>query len=370
MTVLASLTAFILIFYLFFLLILKKGWDIAWSTDPQPGENFQQISVIIPVRNEHDAIGKLLEQLRSLSYPKFEVIVVDDHSSDKTASLVEIVTSVDGRFRLIKNDGTGKKQALTTGIRNAKGSLIVTTDGDCEVQRSWLTRINQHFQDVNTKMVFGGVSIQGTTFFGHLQAIEFSSLIGSGVSLWALGKPVMCNGANLAFQKETFDEVNGYEGNEHIASGDDEFLMRKIHARYPSGVMFLNDEDGNVLTESAPDVKTFIRQRLRWAGKWRHNQSLTSKITALFVLMIQLAMIAAFSILVIFPDPSTVTLIAILLLMRFATEAWFLISVCRFLKVEWRWDAFLLLQFIYPFYIVGIGLFSNLTAVTWKDRRI
>lgn len=368
MTVFTFLIASILITYLLFVLILKRGWNIAREIRLQPAEETRMFSVIVPVRNESKKIGILLEQLRAMSYPDFEVIVVDDHSTDTTASLIQEVINVDSRFKLIKNNGTGKKQAITTGVDAARGSVIATTDGDCEVQSSWLANINRHFQESKTMMVFGGVSIQGRTFFGHLQAIEFSSLIGSGLSLWALGMPVMCNGANLAFRREVFDEVNGYAGNEHVASGDDEFLMRKILARYPSGVTFLNDSDGNVQTDSAPDIRSFIQQRLRWAGKWRHNQSVSAKATALYILATQLSMITAFFCFVIFSDTSK--LFALILFLRVVAEAWFLIPVCRFLKIQWRWDAFLVLQFIYPFYVVGIGLFSNLTTVKWKDRRI
>ncbi len=126
--------------------------------------------MIIPVRNESNRIGTLLGQLKSLSYPNFEVIVVDDHSNDDTASLVETLSRDDDRFSLIKNQGTGKKQATdhgyqaTPGILSSLRPMVIAKCSRCGLQES-----AEYFHDVNTKMVFGGVSIQATTFFGHLR---------------------------------------------------------------------------------------------------------------------------------------------------------------------------------------------------------
>lgn len=355
--------------YVLLILILKRGWRRARRQEaPDIRENLF-ISVIIPVRNEASSIGTLLQQVHAIQYPHFEVIVVDDHSRDRTFDIVQ-AAQADKRVRLVRNNGQGKKNAVTTGVRHAQGSIIVTTDGDCKIESGWLSHFNAYFQKPDTMMVFGGVSIQSDTFFADLQAIEFSSLIGSGISLWALRNPVMCNGANLGFRKQVFREVDGYAGNDHIASGDDEFLMRKILAKYPGGIAFLNTNEGNVMTKPAPDLSAFIQQRLRWAGKWKYNQSRFSKFLAVYVLIVQLAMIASFTLLVLSTDPGVRIFIGTFLGLKLVAECMLLIPVCVFLGARWRWDAFIILQFIYPFYVVGIGLFSNLTAVKWKDRNI
>jgi biofilm PGA synthesis N-glycosyltransferase PgaC len=367
---LVFLVTLIIMSYLMFIAFLKRGWRIAAQRKPLPVTQFNSITVIIPVRNEATSITVLLQQLQAIDYPDFEVIVVDDHSEDQTKALISVFSSKDKRIRLITNEGTGKKQAITTGIDQAKGAVIVTTDGDCQVQQGWLHSINQHFQDAGTMMVFGGVSIQTHSFFSALQALEFSSLIGSGVALWALGKPVMCNGANLAFRREVFQQVGGYAGNEHIASGDDEFLMRKILQRYPDGVSFLNQREGNVQTKAARDVRSFIQQRFRWAGKWKYNQSIFARTLAIYILIVQLAVIASLVLLFVEQETWIRVILLLLLVTRFAAEAFFLFPVCRFFNTRWHWGAFLVLQFIYPVYVVGTGLFSNLIAVKWKDRTI
>ena len=210
----------------------------------QPTKNTLQpkISLIIPARNEETNIGKLLAALSNQSYPKelTEIIVVDDHSTDNTATIVQQFPFA--KLIQLKEDAINsyKKKAIEKGIAEATGELIVTTDADCNVNPGWLRAINSSFSDESVKMSFGAVRIQSDqTIFSRLQALEFSSLIGSGASTAAFGFPTMCNGANLAFTKEAFLQTNGYTGNEQIASGDDEFLMRKIEAK--SGIGSYNE---------------------------------------------------------------------------------------------------------------------------------
>jgi poly-beta-1,6-N-acetyl-D-glucosamine synthase len=362
--------AIILTTYIGFVVLLMRGWLKAMKIKLPPSPDAKFISVIVPVRNEENTIIELLKSIQRTGYSNYEVIVVDDHSTDQTAAVVKKAIQYDQFFRCISNDGVGKKQAIATGVAHASGEIVATTDGDCEVRLRWLQQINECFQSPATKMVFGGVSLRSNNLFGELQELEFSSLIGSGIALWAWGKPVMCNGANLAFRKDVFRELNGYEGNDHIASGDDEFLMRKILQRYPEGMSFINHPDGVVRTNGVQSIRAFFGQRFRWAGKWKHNQSTFAKVLAVFILIVQLALISSFVLLLTSPGRSGAILLLALLAARFITESILLSGVCGFLRVRWQWGALIALQFIYPFYVVGTGLFSNLIAVKWKDRKI
>jgi poly-beta-1,6-N-acetyl-D-glucosamine synthase len=356
--------------YLFFVALLITGWQKARRQVSSQARHDIFITVVIPVRNEEHTIGTLLSDLAQQRYQAFEVIVVDDHSIDTTAPVVKSFTRNDSRFRLITSHAEGKKQALTLGIQEARGTVIVTTDGDCRVSESWLMLINQHFQEDGVKLVFGGVALlQNHRFFSAIQAIEFSSLIGSGAATWAWGYPTMCNGANLAFRKEVFDEVNGYAGNVNIASGDDEFLLRKVIARYPGGVSFMSEAGVVVRTHPVRSLKDFFRQRIRWAGKWRHNTSLHAKLLALYIFLVQAMLIVTMVLLFSCQEPVRI-IAGSIVMARFVVEAFFLYPVCKFLKVRWRWPAYIVLQVFYPLYVVITGLFSNVIPVTWKNRKV
>lgn len=203
------------------------------------------ISVVVAVRNEEANIQALIQSLSTVVYPeeKYEVILVSDHSSDSTVNIAQALIGNFPNMRLVELPAgkEGKKEALALGIQHARFDVIATTDADCRFSKNWLQCISYYFEDPRSKMVSGAVKLTTDgSFLSRLQGAEFISLVGSGAAAIGLGHPVMCNGANLAFRKDAFYEVQGYADNVHIASGDDEFLMRKIFRRYPDGIRFLN----------------------------------------------------------------------------------------------------------------------------------
>jgi cellulose synthase/poly-beta-1,6-N-acetylglucosamine synthase-like glycosyltransferase len=309
----------------------------------------------------------LLQNLKFQSYTPYEVIVIDDHSDDNTFNIAKDF-AFDDKIKVLHSKGSGKKQALSTGIAAASGSIIVTIDADCAVDVDWLEIINNAFQNDNIKLAFGGVRIKDNdTLFSSLQQLEFSSLIGSGAATAMLGFPTMCNGANLAFRKEIFDEAGGYADHMHIPSGDDEFLLRKVAAMYPEGICFLNNEASVVTTKATETVKDLLHQRIRWAGKWKYNQSLSSKLLAAFILIFQLSTMATFILIVAGFANAFLILIWIA---KILLELLFLKQVNSFLGNKWKWLNFILLQLIYPVYVVYIGLISNFKSFEWKGRKL
>lgn len=348
--------------------VLLVAFHAGWQRAVRDRENtsapfYPMISVVVPVRNEQENISPLLNDLREQDYGNYEVILVNDHSTDDTLNVAE--HNKFANVTIIQNRDAGKKAAIQTGIAVAKGELIATTDADCRLGKHWLECIQKTFANQKVKFVFGAVGIlSGESFFSKLQAVEFSSLIGSGGASSALGFPTMCNGANLAFRKETFERVNGYAGNEHIASGDDEFLMRKVVKAFPDGVKFIPYKDASVITAPMKSVGAFAHQRLRWAGKWKHNTSIVTVMLALFIFSTQVAVVAgAISLAFSINYP-----VIILLLTKLVLEGSFINRVCRFSKVPMSWTAFLALQLLYPFYVLGVGFFSNFVNPVWKDR--
>lgn len=348
------------------MLLLWRAWQNP-RTVTKKQDTIPFISVVVAARNEEKNIEALLHDLSRQRYASYEVIIVDDHSHDNTLQRAQYVTKEYTSFSIISSTHTGKKLALTEGVKHAQGSIIVTTDADCRVPAHWLSAIAIYFQQPEVKMVFGGVRMEQKNFFDDLQAIEFGSLIGSAAATAAMGYPTMCNGANIAYRKAVFEEVNGYSGNTHVSSGDDEFLMRKIKALYPTGIYFVNDEQAVVTTQPNETVGAFIRQRLRWAGKWRHNTSVYTTLLAVYIFLIQAITLVCWTLLFFYDGRLQVTAL-LFLTVKTLTEFLFLRSVCRFLRCRWNGLAFITLQFIYPFYVTGIGLFAHFIPQQWKGR--
>lgn len=345
--------------YIIFVSILLWGWSRTGSPAFVTA-NQLTVTVIVPVRNEEENIASLIECLLKQSLAHFEVIIVDDDSSDRTIQIAQSFR--DPRVKVIKNNGLGKKMAIDTGVRAASNEIIVTTDGDCVFGSEWLYTIQQAFSN-DVSMVAGPVRMEAIDFLGRLQQIEFSSLVGSAGALIQLGKPVMCNGANLAFRKSAFFEVRGYEGNFNVASGDDEFLMRKILSRFPSGVRFLKNQAALVSTHAATSLSQLIHQRRRWAAKSRRNTSFFGIAVAIYVAFVQLSTLVVMGYAFVNPQ------IALpLLLLRFAADGIVLTTFCRFLTIPFSPVHFIVLSVCYPLYVCYIAVTSLFTTFEWKGR--
>ena len=351
------------------LAVFLFGWvRIRRQSMPAKGTSMPGISIVVAARNEEENIESLMHDLAGIAYPieKFEVIVVNDHSTDATAANVNLMIKELSNARLFDLDEgkKGKKEALRLGITEARFEIIVTTDADCHFSNNWLSCLSSYFEQEETKMLVGAVRLAGDhSLFSRMQIIEFVSLVGSTAAAIGLGYPIMCNGANLAFRKNVFKEVRGYEGNLRIASGDDEFLMRKIAHRYPGSIRFLNYYEAVVSSLPQKNIRNFYYQRLRWAGKWRHNSDPVAQFLAVFVFVSQLAFVGLLWNNLIAPDKTLGLVIGKLFL-----EGLFIYWVGRFLDRRFDILAFLTLQIIYPFYVTVIGVFSFFAPYGWKGR--
>ncbi len=276
-----------LVFNLFSVVLsLAYAWLLfayrqAWRSMPNAvlPENFapqKRITVLIPARNEADKIGACLQSILDGNYPPnlLEIIVLDDFSEDATSEVasrqfqVARVLPLADYLPLEARFTPNKKKALQLGVAQANGELIVSTDADCITPKNWLRRLAFAFEDPETRLLCGPVVFHREhNLLQRFQSLDFLGMMGiTGAGIWE-NWHFMANGANLAYRKSAFEQVNGYEGNEHLASGDDMFLVQKIARRWPGSVAFLKSPEAAVQTEAAPDLRSFIQQRLRWSTK-------------------------------------------------------------------------------------------------------
>ena len=256
------------------------------------------LTVLIAARNEAANLPQLLADLQrqTLAPSAFEVIVVDDHSTDDTAAVIN-QAALNSAFvlrllRLADVPGpvcTGKKAALEAAVATARAPWVVCTDADCRLQPNWLAA-HQQAHDYNAHFVSGPVLLTGQGLLAELQGLELAALVASGAAGIMLGEPTMCNGANLSYRRASFAAVGGYAGNAQVASGDDEFLLHKLHAAFPEGIRFLRDEQAIVRTAAQPTLRQLLRQRVRWASKWQHYHTAAPQRLAVLVLSANVAL--------------------------------------------------------------------------------
>ncbi|MGR3809054.1 glycosyltransferase [Jiulongibacter sp. NS-SX5] len=336
----------------------------------------RKLSVIIPVRNEENNIGSLLLDLnqQSIDNHDFEVIIADDDSDDQTVDMIEELREK-LKFKLTVNrlpprpqNLSPKKRAITESMKLTGGEIIVCTDGDCRVKKDWLKSISDYFEKENPVFLSSPVFFLDpeskdslfSKLWVRLQQIEFASLIVSGAVSMKMRVPNMCSGANIAYLKSAFHKVNGFEGNEHIASGDDEFLMHKMASHFKDRVHYLKSFHALVETGALGNLKSFYHQRKRWAGKWSHYKSLSPKLMALFIFLSNAALIYAF----VVSDWR-------LIVLKLFPEFLFLLVALSFFKSFRSIILVPFLQIIYPFYVVLFGLSSfDKKSYSWKNRKL
>ncbi len=369
-TIAILLTAMYCILMLYYLVGWTKLPDFK-SSDVQA--NGKVISVLIPARNEEHVVCHLLESIlyQTLPIEMFEVILIDDHSSDATVAVAEAFATKNGmkNFKTISLADAGqisqayKKKAIEYGIQNANGLFIVTTDADCIVPPNWLVNLLSFQQQNGSKMIAAPVKYSyDSSFFQQFQALDFTGLIGiTGASI-AHGFNNMCNGANLFFEKSAFEAVNGYRGNDNISSGDDMFLMHKLAQQFPGKIHFLKSNDACVITTPKHSVFEFLHQRLRWTSK---STSYSDKrITAILVM----AYLFNLSILVFTFLNWKIALMELVLKSMF--EYLLLKRVVTFFNQKKLLGVFLLSQPIHILYILSVGLLGQVGSFKWKGRRM
>lgn len=227
------------------------------------------VTVVVPVRDEEDGIAGVLQDLHAQHYPKelFEVIVVDDASSDRTADIVRGMQPRWPQLALIANTGIGKKAAIATAVELAKGDLVLLTDGDARCGPKRMAVMAALWQEQRSDCLIAPVWTNGTGVMGGLQELEQVGLVGAALGSALSGKPILAYGANLAFARSAFQRVGGYAG-DRFASGDDVFLVQRL-LRSGGKVSAIADREAMVEVEAERTWGGFWRQRLRWAGKVR-----------------------------------------------------------------------------------------------------
>ncbi len=336
------------------------------------------ISVIIPARNEQDTIGACIESVLAQVYPLglLEVIVVDDHSYDNTAEIVGEFAEYNVRCLDLaahldyeKPNTAFKKAALAAGIAQSKGELIVTTDADCVAPNAWLMHIAALYELQQPDMVVAPVIYKcNNSILQVFQLIDFMTMQGITAAAHQLKLGNMSNGANLSFRKSAYEAVGGYEGSEHLASGDDYLLTTKISRLRPKSIAYLKSEQAIVTTTPQYTWTNFLQQRIRWASKsGKYNDyRLTAVLSLVYLFNVAIAAAAIAG----YYQHSYYYVALGMLLVKTITEYFFVKQVARFFRRNWALLYFPFLQPVHILYIVLAGFLGFIGGYKWKGRKV
>jgi cellulose synthase/poly-beta-1,6-N-acetylglucosamine synthase-like glycosyltransferase len=363
--------------------ILIFYYRLVWKKIPvyiKPADEIPKtkISVIIPARNEENNIAACLDSLAAQDYPNelLEIIVADDHSTDGTAGIVSrytnsgiILLDLKKEISVTPGHPGSKKSAISAGIKKSSGTLIITTDADCLFPENWLSTLVSFYETYDPVFIAAPVKFSKEKKALYVfQSLDFLSLQGITAASVYDGFHTMCNGANLAYEKETFEAVDGFAGIDKIASGDDMLLMHKIYMLNPKKVMYCLSPDAIVETKPVENLKAFFDQRIRWASKALvyHDKRIFYVLMLVYLLN---ALLLAFFIYCLITT-HLATAFIILILIKTIVELAFLLPVARFYKKTPLLLFFLPAQPFHILYTVIAGFLGQAGSYEWKGRKL
>jgi len=334
------------------------------------------VAVIVAARNEENGIGACLEALLAQTYRgKVSIIVVDDHSDDRTLVILSEYARKYPQLSVLNAEGTGKKAAILKGIGSTDAELIITTDADCVMGGDWIESIVAFYEASEAAMVVAPVAFANEgSVFEKMQSLELMALMGSTCGSLHFNRAILCNGANLAYRRDAFYEVKGFEGIDAQPSGDDVLLMYKIGRRYKGGVKFLKRSEAIVYTPAKRTLREFSEQRKRWASKpfsaFNSETKAVSLVVYLFcLLLILMGVLSAFASVKSAVCQPFFQICLILTGIKCVFDFLLLFLAASFFRKKHYLYLFLPEQFMYVFYVVLAGLFGNRGRFEWKGRK-
>lgn len=203
------------------------------------------VSVIVCAKNEEENVKKYIPLLAEQNYPDFEIVLIDDASSDETLEVFEEFEKQYSNIRLVKVENNeafwgNKKYALTLGIKAAKKDYLLFTDADCyPISKDWITAMTSQFTEEKTIVLgYGGYEKTERSLLNKV--IRFETLLTAVQYFsWAkAGLPYMGVGRNLAYKKEEFFNVNGFIEHIQVRSGDDDLFVNQAANKINTTIAF------------------------------------------------------------------------------------------------------------------------------------
>ncbi len=230
---------------------------------------YPNVTVIVAARNEEKNIQRCLESLVKIDYPKdkLEIIIVDDYSTDRTGEIIDEYSKLYPHIKkVIPVENVvakpGKTNAIVNGIKNSTGQIIFTTDADCVVKPTWIKSQIKYFTN-NIGVVTGFTFQKSYSQFTGMQNLDWVYLLTVAAGTINLGLPLSCIGNNMAYRRDAYNWVGGYE-NIKFSVTEDFALLHKIHKHTHYGVVFPTEFEGINESEPCENIKSLYRQKHRW----------------------------------------------------------------------------------------------------------
>ena len=355
------------------LIYTTLGWSKLKSKKSVVNDVELNLSIVVPFRDEEHSLPDFLESIRIQNYNKsaFELIMVDDHSSDQGSHIVkEFMASNEFNVKLLQlgEEEASKKTAIEKAVREATGQVIITTDADTNRKEDWLNSISKAFESDQIELVIAPVTLSGDTFVQKFQSLEFNALQYITMCFAAQKNSVLCNGANMAFRKRFFERAGGYESNEEISSGDDVFLMFQLKKENKKAITFTTEVGSIVSSPAIKGVLELMDQKIRWSSKSIHIKDSSFMLLSFLVATTNTWLICLLPL--EFGNQTWPLLFLLFLSVKFIVDYTMIRRISPLYNERLNIGIYILSFILYPFYIVSVFALSIFRNPTWKGRKI
>ena len=365
---LSSLIIYFVIYAFFLGLIVLLGFLIQNTKEREYISNdhiaLEELVVLIPFRNERDRIAGLLNSINNSNHHPNNYIFINDHSDDNTSEFIEKNLTISNYQILSCPDSyTGKKKAIRLGTENSASKFILTFDADVTFKKNYFTSISTLGE---ADMYVLPVRMSSMNLLQKFFTIDHLLVTAVNASLAGLLRPIMASGANLLYKRSSFEIADNLESHEHMASGDDTYLLRDFR-KQDMNTRLCVDPSTEVVTAAPSSIAEFINQRLRWIGKTQDLKDHLSTVLAVFqsALTIIFLFLIGYFILTSSYD--------FLILTFFAKAAADMILFLPFFSKRKALVAWLLIPFyeiFFPIYTLVLIILLPFYKPQWKGREI
>jgi cellulose synthase/poly-beta-1,6-N-acetylglucosamine synthase-like glycosyltransferase len=334
------------------------------------------VSVIIPAHNEEDKLFATLSSLAKQTYPYVEFVIVNDRSSDTTASIIESFVQKDARFKLVNVLQPSKRyapkvNAVNTGIQQSTGEIILASDADCQYPEAWIEGMVSHFEE-DVSMVVGYVEStrlgQAKNWVQRFESTDWFTLIMVSRSLTHFGWKFASSANNQGYRRSAFKAIGGFGSSGRAPSGDEDLLTQRMGKLPGMRVVFASSPEVRVLTQPVPNLLALLRQRRRWVSRYHHALHYhPGFIGSIAILGLQSVMLSLGVFLAPFV-PALVPWVFGLWTVKLAVELYGMNMGTKQLERRDLWgNAFVTLSwaFLHPFFIATVVIWSFIKPGAW-----
>ena len=270
--------------FAYYVIVFSK---FAFAKEEKPKLKNISVSVIVCAKNEAENLSLLIPKLLEQDYKQFEIVLINDASSDDTLEVMESFKASHANIKIVNvvnNEAFwgNKKYALTLGIKASSYDYLLFTDADCiPNSKYWIKAMSSHFSNETSIVIgYGAYAKQANGFLNKL--IRYETLVTAiqYFSYTKIGLPYMAVGRNLAYKKDIFYKANGFMNHFKIRSGDDDLFINEVATNKNTRICF--SEDSFTISQPKTTFKEWFKQKRRHVSTAEHYKFKHKFLLALF----------------------------------------------------------------------------------------